>query len=471
MSSRHRGPSAHDWGASRPELPDYYAILRVPTDADAETLRAAYHQLARQYHPDVAGDEGIVRMKEINRAYSILSDPDKRRAYDTARAGILDLRPHARQRAGVDGGHAGGSLLQDRGLLYTGGPLRPGRHVETGLGSIAALAFAADGGALAIAALAPEVALWQPVAHRAAALRRLPAPPLRDGRPAAIRRLRVGAGGVVVGWGQAQLTVWGSDGAVRLAYPLGQPRLAAPEVADARLAVGADGLMALPQALTKPMIPWDLGARGTDVLPLLPATASGSVRQLRCSERPPAERRYWAIRLRALAADAPMLLTCSCVRVAPNEPEIVLLRHWDLAARSWLNKPRPRVMREVEAGRCAEIGPPYVVTPDANLLACAVAPDQVRVYDIAAGTFDQVPAGPLGAFAHLALADDGSALAVAREDSESAEGVVEVWSVRERALLQRLVHPSRVGALAFAPDRRALAVGLANGEVQLWTLA
>ncbi|HYB02780.1 MAG TPA: DnaJ domain-containing protein, partial [Ktedonobacteraceae bacterium] len=57
-------------------LDNYYAILGVPIDADEDTLKRAYRQLARRYHPDLAGEEGAAYMKRINRAYDVLSDPE-----------------------------------------------------------------------------------------------------------------------------------------------------------------------------------------------------------------------------------------------------------------------------------------------------------------------------------------------------------------------------------------------------------
>lgn len=62
---------------------DYYEVLGVPRGADETALKAAYRQLARQHHPDVNKDPGSEeRLKEINEAYSVLSDPEKRAAYD-----------------------------------------------------------------------------------------------------------------------------------------------------------------------------------------------------------------------------------------------------------------------------------------------------------------------------------------------------------------------------------------------------
>ena len=71
---------------------NYYAILGVPIDADNDTLKRAYRQLARRYHPDLAGPDRAVEMKRINRAYDVLSDPEKRLNYDTIIGGVIDLR-------------------------------------------------------------------------------------------------------------------------------------------------------------------------------------------------------------------------------------------------------------------------------------------------------------------------------------------------------------------------------------------
>ncbi|MCS6786395.1 MAG: DnaJ domain-containing protein [Thiobacillaceae bacterium] len=62
---------------------DYYKILGVPRDASQEDIRKAFRKLARKYHPDVSKEpDAEERMKQINEAYAVLSDPDKRAAYD-----------------------------------------------------------------------------------------------------------------------------------------------------------------------------------------------------------------------------------------------------------------------------------------------------------------------------------------------------------------------------------------------------
>lgn len=68
---------------------DYYEILQVSPNAEPEVIKAAYRRLARKYHPDIdKSPEAAERMKEINAAYDILSDPAKRAAYDRLRERI-----------------------------------------------------------------------------------------------------------------------------------------------------------------------------------------------------------------------------------------------------------------------------------------------------------------------------------------------------------------------------------------------
>ncbi len=70
-------------------MEDYYAILGVPQDADQQTIKRAYREMARQYHPDRNpgfADQANVKTSEINEAYATLSNPDKRRRYDFERA-------------------------------------------------------------------------------------------------------------------------------------------------------------------------------------------------------------------------------------------------------------------------------------------------------------------------------------------------------------------------------------------------
>lgn len=62
---------------------DYYEILGVPRTATPEEMKTAFRNLARQFHPDVnKAPDAEEKFKEINEAYAVLSDPEKRAAYD-----------------------------------------------------------------------------------------------------------------------------------------------------------------------------------------------------------------------------------------------------------------------------------------------------------------------------------------------------------------------------------------------------
>ena len=64
-------------------MPDPYSVLGVPRNADQDAIRKAYKKLARKWHPDVNKAEGAEdRFKEVNAAYEVLGDEQKRQNYD-----------------------------------------------------------------------------------------------------------------------------------------------------------------------------------------------------------------------------------------------------------------------------------------------------------------------------------------------------------------------------------------------------
>src|SRR3990167_6005326 len=90
---------------------DFYEILGVSRSAEASEIKSAYRKLAMKYHPDRNPDNNSAeeKFKEIQNAYSILSDPQKRSAYDNY--GHAGVDPSARANAGGFSGF--GDVFED----------------------------------------------------------------------------------------------------------------------------------------------------------------------------------------------------------------------------------------------------------------------------------------------------------------------------------------------------------------------
>jgi DnaJ family protein C protein 7 len=105
---------------------DYYKILGVTKDASDAEIKKAYRKLALQYHPDKnqdteKKDQVEAKFKEIGEAYQCLSDPQKRRRYDSG----VDLDEHE---GGMGGGFGGMGQEEILNMFFGGGGGMHGMH-------------------------------------------------------------------------------------------------------------------------------------------------------------------------------------------------------------------------------------------------------------------------------------------------------------------------------------------------------
>lgn len=97
---------------------DYYQILMVSRNADSEEIKRAHRKLSRKYHPDNAGEQSRKQFEQVQEAYAVLGDEEKRAAYDQSLNGNTQngpeapLKKKAAQKAGPD--------YQDMAAFFSG---------------------------------------------------------------------------------------------------------------------------------------------------------------------------------------------------------------------------------------------------------------------------------------------------------------------------------------------------------------
>src|SRR6266852_628 len=458
-------------------LDNYYAILGVPIDADINTIKRAYRQLARRYHPDLAGPGGAVQMKRINRAYDVLSDPEKRLNYDTVIGGVIDLRRGGMTRPRpVQRKFDLSDEIEFSGLsiFSTKGPFRTGTALHTGIGVVSSLNSVETEHGICIAAgtLDGKGLIWHAESKQA--------PTNFAADPAltveSLRELRFSSNGALLaGWGRLGLHVWDTQsGSLLWSYSLDQRAVSAYYSLDVVLKEASkeerEVWMALPLLREDPRTPRALGVRGTDVVNHVIGTPVDALSEpLVCEENEIEKRQFWAVRLRALSRDARTLLTLSCAHVPGERNEMVIMRRWDLnvpVRKRFGGKTKPQISTSLLAGLCADCTPPYAATPDTRALAFVDSGKMIRLHDTVTGTYSELNSGSMGASSRLAISPDAQWIAIAREDSEVNEGVIDLWSVGHSEILQRMYHPWQISALHFAG--RQLIVALTDGTIQVW---
>jgi len=118
------------------EYKDYYQTLGIKKDASADDIKKAYRKLVRQHHPDLSKSKDAERQtKEINEAYAVLSDPEKRAAYDGLGSNMhagQPFQPPPGWDTGADFGMPGGDDFFADLFSHIGRRGRPGRFATRG---------------------------------------------------------------------------------------------------------------------------------------------------------------------------------------------------------------------------------------------------------------------------------------------------------------------------------------------------
>src|SRR5579859_1293576 len=269
---------------------NFYAILGIPIDADLDTVKRAYRQLARRFHPDLAGPEGAIEMKRINRAYAVLSDVEKRQHYDIVIGGVIDLRkrgfvrPRPRPQsidATQDLEFSGLNIFSTRGPLHAG----PVIHSAIGVPSALSSTQTVQGMLIAAGSLDGKGMIWQVVNGTKGALKSAgkesnPTGEVNGIQFAAdpnftvesLRELRFSEAGTLLGgWGRTGLHIWDAcNGILLWSYALQQRAVSAHYSLDMTLQVTPQGKrlarLALPLLREDVRAPSAWGVRGSDIV-------------------------------------------------------------------------------------------------------------------------------------------------------------------------------------------------------------
>src|SRR5688572_2082954 len=111
---------------------DYYKILGVKRDASAEDVKKAFRKLAHQYHPDKSGGNEA-KFKEVNEAYQVLSDPEKRKQYDQFGRTFQGGGPSGQGFGGFDFGNFSSENFDFSGFAAEGGQASGWEDIFSGI--------------------------------------------------------------------------------------------------------------------------------------------------------------------------------------------------------------------------------------------------------------------------------------------------------------------------------------------------
>ena len=446
---------------------DYYALLDVAPTADEATIRAAFRQLARRYHPDVAGAANLERMQKLNVAYQTLSDPQRRLQYDLRNQARWTTRsaPHAAATPPLTA-----TASARFGADSATSPFHRVQVIDLSERiPIGALAVARASQIVAIGTLDGRVLLWDMGARRV--LSRLS--PSAASVAGVLQELRLSpTGALVMAWGyQLGVRVWSAaDGAT-----LWNTAATAPSGMMDGVLFDSPAMMRLafpqaPMALAgdDPFRWAHEGRNGTSVLsrPLHGPVAPGWAIPLECTEvegGPPRREGAPGVQLRALSDDGRTLLSCLAQKEKNGAPARAL-HLWDLDHRSMRGAAQPRIVSSVRQP-AEDLDFPIAFTPDLTRGVAARHGAELAVFALQNRRARVIPVGFVAPDAHASLSPDGAYVALAHDTT------ARVWHVATGKLVQTWRATAEIGQVVFARRQgsQLLVIGTADGMVEVWS--
>ncbi len=452
--------------------PDYYAVLTVTPTADEETIRQAYRRLAREYHPDVAGEAGAEPMKRINAAYQVLSDPIKRHAYDAryhfaapqASAAAMPSRgPRSRPAGPPPTPH----------ITRTEGPFQLYRQLETHDSALTVVTFAQGDAIVGLGFSDGRVEIWHLATAQCVA--RLHTGAEQTTRAGVLQEIRLSpSGALAMAWGlNLGTAVWecgsgqmlwsaainGPSGSVD-GILLDSPAMVRLVTPAAPLAMAEDD----------PFHWAELGRFGSDVWtrPLTGSVSPAWAVPLHCEEPAPPQAnqgRHWRVHLRALSWDGEWLLTFATGPASANISNASMAHLWNLRQHGRLGTAGPQLQGSLVIPARA-LWYPLAVSATAMILATQFENRALRLYNIYSGQHIELPTGPVPPESRLAISADGALLALAHPEQRR----VELWATASGQRIQVWDLGAPTAALSFAATggKPTLAIAMRDGTCAVW---
>ena len=480
---------------------DHYRMLRIAPDADDDTIRQAYRRLAREFHPDVAGEGSAEMMKQINAAYRVLNDPVKRREYDLRHGFGRVARPFTSSAQPEAPTPFRRTPPQQRPITHpftqrpaytnppqptpyttqsSAGPLHLYRTLADGDGVVAALAFAQNDGLMGVGYNDGRIDLWHLASQQRLATLNLHANATMTTRPGVLQELRLSPSGkLAMAWGLNLGTgVWNTlSGQTLWSSAVNAPSGAMDGMLIDTPPMVRLALPAAPLSLAEadPFHWAEEGRLGSEILtrPLeagTPVSPAWSV-PLRCDEPlPPRSNsgKHSRVHLRMFAQDGEALLTFSTGPASATITNASIFHWWNLRQHGRLGAAGPQRQGSVVLpGRV--LWYPIATNASATIVATQFEERAIRLYNVQTGQHTELPTGPVASESRMALSADGALLAIVALDMRH----IDLWATRTGQRVQTWEVSAPVAALRFATSITAptLTIGRADGVCEVWSAA